>query len=237
MNKTETVAAALARNAKPASVAVLQRFFKTGPGEYAEGDIFHGVTVPQQRAVARKLYTTLSLDDIATLLASPIHEHRLTALFILIEHFNHAESDSVKKDIAEFYLSHLAGVNNWDLVDSSAYKILGAFLFSRKKDILYSLAKSGDLWKERIAIIASFHFIQKAHYSDTLQIAELLLHHKHDLIHKAVGWMLREVGKRDYDTEYAFLIKHYRTMPRTMLRYAIERFEAEVRKGFLKGTM
>jgi 3-methyladenine DNA glycosylase AlkD len=215
----------------------LARFFKTFPGGYAEGDIFLGVTVPNQRAIAKKYFNDISLDDIAGLLGENIHEHRLTALFMLVLKYQKAKKEEEKQAIVDCYLQNIDGVNNWDLVDSSAYLILGPWLMNRDKQILYDFAHSDKLWLQRIAIIATLHFIRNRQYDDTLRLAEILLHHSHDLIHKAVGWMLREVGNRDYQAEYQFLLKYYRTMPRTMLRYAIEKFEEEVRQGFLKGSI
>ncbi|KJS73487.1 MAG: DNA alkylation repair protein [Desulfotomaculum sp. BICA1-6] len=217
--------------------AFLPKFFKTNPGGYAEGDIFIGVTVPNQRKVAKKFYQQVSLDDVEKLLHEPIHEYRLTALFLLTYKYEKLKTKPDKKAVVDFYLANAAYINNWDLVDCSADKILGAYLLDREKDILYELSESNNLWKQRIAVIATFHFIKHNRYDDTLNIAVMLLPHKHDLIHKAVGWMLREIGKRDFEVEFNFIKKHYRQMPRTMLRYAIERFEEELRQQFLKGLV
>ncbi|MHB1128310.1 MAG: DNA alkylation repair protein [Bacillota bacterium] len=215
----------------------LKSFFKASPGGYAEGDRFIGVTVPNQRKVARKFFKQISLEEIKDLLHQPIHEYRLTALFILVLKYEKSMSDYEQKAIVDLYLDNTAYVNNWDLVDSSADKILGPYLFHKEKGILDELANSNDLWKQRIAIIATFHFIKNYKYDDTLRIASILLRHKHDLIHKAVGWMLREIGNRDFEVEYNFLRNNYKGMPRTMLRYAIEKFDEELRQQFLKGLI
>jgi 3-methyladenine DNA glycosylase AlkD len=215
----------------------LAKFFQTVPGGYGEGDTFLGVKVPDQRAVARQFYKDASLDDIAVLLNENIHEHRLTALFMLVLKFQKSKTEVEQQSIVNCYLQNLEGVNNWDLVDSSCYLILGPWLINRDKQILYDFAYSDKLWLQRIAMITTMHFIRNRQYDDALELAEILLHHPHDLIHKAVGWMLREIGNRDYDVEYNFLVKHYRNMPRTMLRYAIEKFDEEVRQGFLKGSI
>jgi 3-methyladenine DNA glycosylase AlkD len=210
----------------------LSRFFKTGPGEYGEGDKFLGVVVPQQRAVAKK-YTDLSLPELQELLQSKIHEYRLTALFILIAQFKKAD-ESGKKIIADFYLKNTKNINNWDLVDLSAPNILGNYFFDKDKAVLYRLANSADLWEKRMAILATYTFIKKGQLDDTLKIAEILLVDKHDLIHKAVGWMLRELGKQNQQLEEKFLQQHVKAMPRTMLRYAIEKFSPEKRQLYLK---
>lgn len=213
--------------------AFLPRFFKTGPGEYGEGDKFFGVSVPDQRKIAKK-YSDMPLDFVETLLSSEYHECRLTGLLILVQKFERGNTQ-LKGDITRFYLEHVDRVNNWDLVDLSAAKILGMYLVGRDVSILYELAESGDLWKQRIAVVATFSFIRMGEFEHTLRIAEILLDHPHDLIHKAVGWMLREVGKQDSAAEEGFLKQHCRTMPRTMLRYAIERFDEKKRKMYLKG--
>ncbi len=213
----------------------LARFFQTFPGGYGEGDTFLGIKVPDQRTVSKKFYKEMSLDEIALLLNENIHEHRLTAVFLLVLKYEKAKTEKEKQAVVDCYLENISGVNNWDIVDSSCHKILGPWLIDRDKSLLYDFAASGDLWLQRIAVITTMHFISKRQYDDALRLAEILLHHPHDLIHKAVGWMLREIGKRDYDVEYTFLVKHYHTMPRTMLRYAIEKFDEETRQGFLKG--
>jgi 3-methyladenine DNA glycosylase AlkD len=214
--------------------AFLPRFFKAGPGEYGEGDVFLGVSVPAQRKIAKQ-YADIPLDSLETLLDSEYHECRLTALLILVQKFEKRDED--QKDIAGFYLSHVHRVNNWDLVDLSAAKILGRYLDGRDVSILDDFAESGDLWKQRISIIATYPFIKRGEFEHTLRIAEKLLDHPHDLIHKAVGWMLREVGKQDSTTEERFLRRYCTLMPRTMLRYAIEKFDTNKRKMYLKGKV
>lgn len=213
------------------------KFFQCFPGGYGEGDTFYGTTVPDQRQLAKEFNRLLTLEDLTDLLKNPVHDIRITALMMLVCRFEKSKDPSEKQAMVDIYLSHADYINNWDLVDTSAHYILGPWLLDRKHDILFQMAEEDHLWKQRIAVIATFHFIRKGEYRTTLKLAEKLLHHKHDLIHKAVGWMLREIGKRDYRTEYDFLLKHYKTMPRTMLRYAIEKFDEPVRQGFLKGTI
>lgn len=222
----------LQKLASPSRAKSSAWFFKTGKGQYGEGDRFIGVTVPQQRVVAKK-YKDLPLSEIEKLLRSPIHEHRLTGLLILVSAFNKS-----KKQVYDFYLKHTEKINNWDLVDSSASYIVGEWLLDKPKErkILHTLAKSKNLWERRIAIVSSGAFINHGEFAETFAIAELLLKDSHDLIHKAVGWMLREVGKRDQDAEEVFLRKYYNIMPRTMLRYAIERFSESKRHEYLAKT-
>lgn len=215
----------------------LSRFFKTGPGEYAEGDVFLGLTVPVCRSIARK-YKELSLEETEQLLQSQFHEERLVALLILVEKCKN--SPQLLDEIYELYLTNTQNINNWDLVDLSAPQIVGAYLSTKKdRTILRALATSESLWERRISILATLYFIVKdKEYKDTFEISELLLFDNHDLIHKAVGWMLREVGKRiSEEREENFLKKHYKKMPRTMLRYAIERFEEKKRQKYLTGTI
>ena len=221
--------------ADPNKAAIMQRFFKTGPGQYGEGDIFIGVMVPQSRRVAKK-FCQLPLGEVRTLLYSHIHEERLVALLILAWRYGTASSRE-KEDIVKFYLDHIKQVNNWDLVDLSAPNILGAHLVdrdNRQRRLLYRLTKSENVWERRIAILATYHFIRNGYFSDTLKIAEMLLQDRHDLMHKAAGWMLREVGKRDAAAEEAFLEKHCNVMPRMMLRYAIERLPENKRRRYKK---
>lgn len=211
-------------------------FFKTGPGQYGEGDVFIGVTVPEQRKVAQR-YKDLPLADAEQLLLSPIHEERLVALIILVGQFIQGE-EAIREVICDFYLAHTDRVNSWDLVDSSAEYIVGAWLQDKDKTVLTTLAQSESIWERRIAMLATFHGIKQGDPTEALKIAELLLHDKHDLIQKAVGWMLREIGKRcSREAEEAFLLKHYKNMPRTTLRYAIEHFPKERREDYLKGTV
>lgn len=214
---------------------ILKRFFKTGKGEYGEGDIFLGIKVPIQRVIAKK-YIKLSLRNIQILLKSKIHEHRLVALIIMTKQYKMGDE---KKETALFrlYIKNYKNIDNWDLVDLSAPHIVGAYLLNRSKKILYDFARSTDLWKKRIAIISTLAFIRSNKFDDTLHLAEILLDDTHDLIHKAVGWMLREVGKRDQTKEEQFLKRYYKKMPRTMLRYAIERFPEMRRKAYLEGRM
>jgi 3-methyladenine DNA glycosylase AlkD len=215
---------------------ILRGFFKTGPGEYGEGDVFLGITVPAIRKLAKE-HDHVPPRDAAKLLTSPFHEERLLALLMLVRAFSQG-SDSEKKQLYTLYLRHTRYINNWDLVDLSAPAIVGGYLAERDdRTRLYALARSKDLWKRRIAIMATFAFIRRNDYADTLNITAMLLDDRHDLIHKAVGWMLREIGKRDLRAEEKFLRRHYERMPRTMLRYAIERFPEAKRKKFLNGTI
>ncbi|NLM20826.1 MAG: DNA alkylation repair protein [Peptococcaceae bacterium] len=237
MSSIDKIKLELNKHADPEKANFLPNFFKAGPGGYGEGDKFISVKVPVQRKVAKKYYKTLSLEEVELLLRDPIHEYRLTALIILVNKFEKAKTERERKSIKDFYLKNISFVNNWDLVDSSADKILGAYLFDKEKDILYGFAKSDNLWENRVAIISTFYFIKNEEFEDTLNIAKILLKHEHDLIHKAVGWMLREVGNRNFDIEFNFLREHYKNMPRTMLRYAIEKFEPELRNKFLKGLI
>jgi len=205
-------------------------FFKTKKGQYGEGDTFIGLTVPEQRDLARK-YMDLNFNDIEQLLSNKIHEYRLTGLLILVCKYQKNEN---KKEIFDFYLKNIHASNNWDLIDCVADKIIGKYLMDKDKKILYDFANSNDLWKKRISIISTFEFIKNNEFQDTLKISEILLNDKHDLIHKAVGWMLRELGKRNISLLESFLKKHSKEMPRTMLRYAIEKFDEEKRKYYMK---
>jgi 3-methyladenine DNA glycosylase AlkD len=210
---------------------VLQRFFKTGKGEYGEGDIFYGIKVPVQRKIAKK-NSDVSIGEVQKLLNSPIHEERLVSLFILVDQYSKAE-DKTKELIFKFYLKNAKKINNWDLVDLSAPKIVGVHLLTRDKDILFKLARSSNVWEKRIAILSTYTFIRNLHFDTTFLIAEILLNDKHDLIHKAVGWMLREAGNKDMQAEEVFLKKYYKVMPRTMLRYAIEKFPDQKRMKYM----
>jgi 3-methyladenine DNA glycosylase AlkD len=213
----------------------LQRFFKTGRGQYGEGDRFRGIRVPVLRRLALE-YWGLSHHDTLDLLRSDWHEERLLALLLLVRAFNRGNA-SAREQIYRAYLAHTRYINNWDLVDLSAEYIVGAFFGPQDLGPLQTLAKSDLVWERRIAILSTFHFIKRGTLGPTLQIADLLLRDRHDLVHKAVGWMLREVGKRDQPIEEAFLRKHHRAMPRTMLRYAIERFPESLRKEYLTGSV
>ncbi|MDP3899537.1 MAG: DNA alkylation repair protein [bacterium] len=230
----------LQKYASPQRAEISRRFFKTGPGEYGEGDVFIGVTVPAVRKIAKqfspartKIFFPEDGQTLGRLLKSKIHEERLCALLILVNQFQNG-NETEKKEIYSFYLKHAKHVNNWDLVDLSADKIIGAYLSDKDKKILHRLARSKNLWERRIAIVATYHFIKNNQFNDTLKISEILLEDKHDLIHKAVGWMLREVGKKYRGVEEKFLLKYYQTMPRTMLRYAIEKFPEKLRQQYLK---
>ncbi|HOF03803.1 MAG TPA: DNA alkylation repair protein [Atribacterota bacterium] len=211
---------------------ILQRYFKTGKGEYGEGDIFLGLRVPDTRKIAKK-YDNLSLEEVTGFLISQIHEERLFALLLLINLFQRGEEED-RKQVYDLYLKNTEYINNWDLVDISAGSIAGAYLYNRDKTPLYKLAKSEDLWERRIAIMATSFFIKMNELEDTIRIAEMLLKDKEDLIHKAAGWMLREIGKRDMAREENYLKRYYQEMPRTMLRYALEKFPEEKQKSYLK---
>jgi 3-methyladenine DNA glycosylase AlkD len=226
----------LASHADPEKATFHSRFFKTGKGEYGEGDTFLGITVPVQRKIATQ-YKTLSLTETEQLLHSPYHEHRLTALLILVLKYEKGLPEE-REQVYTLYITNLRHINNWDLVDASAHKIVGPYLIKhpKKQNILFVLAKSDNLWERRVAIIATWAYIKQKQFDMTLKVSEILLHDTHDLIHKAVGWMLREVGKIDQTVEEQFLDKHAKTMPRTMLRYAIERLEKEKREHYMKNV-
>ena len=211
----------------------LQGFFKTGVGQYGEGDIFLGIRVPAIRKLAKE-YNNLPTEEILSLLKSPYHEVRLFALISLVNTFAKAD-ETIQKKIYDLYLANTNYINNWDLVDLSAPNIVGAFLLAKDRKPLYQLVKSKSLWERRIAVLATFYFIKNNQFADSLKIAAILLQDKEDLIHKAVGWMLREVGKRDMECAETFLQKHCRVMPRTMLRYAIERFAPSKRRKYMDG--
>jgi len=237
MDTIEAIKKDLHSYSDPVKAAHLPKFFQVYPGGYGEGDLFLGVTVPNQRKVSRKYSKIITMDELEELFNSKYHEHRLTAIFILVLKYESAKTGQEQKQLVDFYLSNLSAVNNWDLVDSSAYKILGSYLYDKDKSLLYEFAVSNNLWKQRIAMITTYYFIKKDDYIHTFELADLLIDHEHDLIHKVVGWMLREVGKRNFEKEFNFLIPRYKQMPRTMLRYAIEKFEPEQRKEFLAGNI
>ena len=219
--------------ADPEQAIFLQRFFKTGKGQYGEGDVFYGIKVPQTRQIAKE-FKQISFAELKEVLKHPVHEIRLCGLLILVEQFKKAKEEDRKK-IIDFYLSSTQYINNWDLVDLSCYHILGTYLLDKPRDILYSLAESSNMWEQRIAIVGTWAFIRKQEYQDTLDIAVMLLDHPHDLIHKAIGWMLREISKRDENVMLDFIKIHYEKMPRTALRYAIERLPEVERKNILQG--
>lgn len=218
--------------ANPEKAQFLQRFFKTGKGQYAEGDVFLGLVVPLSRSIAKANKQT-PLSELQLLLDSPYHEARLVALLIIVERFKKASADE-RTELFGFYLSNAARINNWDLVDVTCPHIVGAYLLDKDRTVLYEMARSPLLWEQRIAIVSTIAFIRNRQYDDTLALSEMLLSHKHDLMHKAVGWMLREVGKRDKETLVNFLERNAVRMPRTALRYAIEHFPGEERVYFMK---
>lgn len=221
----------LKKSSDPIKVSFLQKYFKTRKGEYGEGDIFLGIPVPQIRRIAQH-YEGLPLVDLQQLITSKIHEHRSACLEILLLKYKKADQKT-KKDIVSFYFKNIKSINNWDLVDMSAPGIIGDYLINKPRAILYKLAKSKNLWERRIAIMATYQFIKNNKFNDALRIARDLLTDSHDLIHKAVGWMLREVGNRSLETEERFLKEFHKTMPRTMLRYAIEHFSIKKRREYL----
>lgn len=221
--------------ASPEVSETMKWFFKTGKGEYGEGDIFVGLKVPTQRKIARE-FKNLKLSELKILLASKVHEDRLISLFILVDKYEKGD-DREKDQIFSFYLKTRKGINNWDLVDLSAPKIIGKHLLKKDRTLLFKFALSKNLWDKRIAVLSTYEFIRNYDFQTTLKIAEMLLNDKHDLIHKAVGWMLREIGKRDLKTEEKFLKLYYKKMPRTMLRYAIEKFPESKRKKYLQGKI
>ena len=229
------IAARLRQRADASRIAGLQRFFKTGPGEYAEGDVFIGVPVPLLRQVCRECRDA-ALPDLVPLLGSAVHEERLLALLLLVEAFKRGTEEK-QREIYRLYLGNTKFINNWDLVDSSAPHIVGGWLFTRSRSPLRRLARSSSLWERRIGIIATQFFIRRGDFEETFRIADLLLADRHDLIHKAVGWMLREVGNRSPKAERAWLESRYPWMPRTMLRYAIEKFPEAERRQYLAGTI
>lgn len=216
-------------------VAGLSRFFKTGPGQYGEGDKFLGIKVPVTREVVKQCWRKTSMQDLEECIASEYHEVRLAALLALVEIFAHAKKDhGLQQACIDFYLSHTDRINNWDLVDLSCYPLLGVWLLDRDRSLLYDLARNGKtIWEQRIGIVSTMNFIRHGQIADTFAISDILLHHPHDLIQKAVGWLLREAGKRDEEALKAYLEPRYRTMPRTMLRYAIEKFPEAERKPYL----
>jgi len=230
-NERQKLESEIKKLKNPEKAKLYQRFFKTGKGEYGEGDVFLGLTVPQCRTIAKK-YLNLPLKEISILLKSKIHEHRWLVSMIIGRQYKRTDEKG-KKNIVDFYLQNAKRFNNWDLIDGTAPSILGDWLLDKDRSTLYQFACSSNLWERRISVMATFAFIKEGDFTDNFKIAEILLTDKHDLIHKAVGWMLREVGKRDLEAEEKFLKKHYRQMPRTMLRYAIEKFPEKKRGLYL----
>ncbi len=218
--------------ANPERAVATARYFRTGPGQYGEGDVFLGIPVPQLRLAAKK-FPDLAPDDLHDLLESPIHEYRLVALLALVDRFRKATT-AERRDWCEFYLAHLHRVNNWDLVDVSARDLLGEYLLPLDRSLLDMLAASDHLWSQRVAIVATHAFIRRGQFSDAFRLAETFLTHRHDLIHKATGWMLREVGQKNGDALREFLDKFTPRMPRTMLRYAIEKLPESERRHYLR---
>ena len=224
---------AITARADASQVEGLSRFFKTGPGQYGEGDKFLGIKVPVTREVVKACWRETGLQDLEECIASEYHEVRLAALLALVELFRHNKSK--QKEYVDFYLAHTDRINNWDLVDLSCYPLLGVWLLDKDRQLLYDLARDGKtIWEQRIGIVSTMTFIRHGQLQDTFDIADILLHHPHDLIHKAVGWLLREAGKRDKEALVAYLEPRYLTMPRTMLRYAIEKFPEAERQQYLK---
>ena len=227
----ESVREKLKQLADPQQAVNLRRFFKTGKGQYSEGDIFLGIKVPIQRVLVKSAYT-IEVNEVTNLLHSKIHEERMTALLILVTKFEKGD-EKMKQTIFNLFIDNTKWINNWDLVDVTVPKVIGTHLLHRDKSILYTFSESESLWERRIAIVSTFTFIRDNQFNDTLLIAKLLLNDTHDLIHKATGWMLREVGKRDQNTLEEFIKKYYSSIPRTTLRYAIEKFPEALRKSYL----
>ncbi len=226
----------LSKLANPAIAEHSQRFFKTAKGEYGYGDVFIGIRVPELRKLAKK-YVDLGFPDVEKLIKSKIHEERLTGLIILVNKYKAAKDENERNKIYGIYTSHFKYINNWDLVDVTCPKIIGPHLTDKNRKILYTWAKSDHLWTKRIAMITNWWFVRNGDLNDVFKISKILLHDEHDLIHKAVGWMLREAGKKNRKAMEAFLKQHYMTMPRTMLRYAIEKLPEARRQQYLKGTV
>lgn len=237
-NLTKDIKKALLELAIPEKAEFFPKFFKTGKGEYGEGDIFIGVKVPDQRTVAKEYHQKISLDELSKLLSSEIHEHRLTALFMLIFKFEKAKEQAIKDEIVEFYLNHLQYINNWDLVDTSCYKILGRYAFeNQKEDLLKKLSSSDEMWHKRIAVVGTMYFVKKGSFDLVKEFVTQNLTHTHDLMHKANGWLLREMGNKNEAELINFLNKYYKEMPRTCLRYAIEKLDEDLRQDYLKGRI
>ena len=238
MSIVEEIKESLAALSIPEKAAFFPKFFKTGKGEYGEGDLFLGVTVPDQRSVAKAYYSEISLTDLSKLLSSAYHEHRSTALFMLIAKFEKTKNDEVNTEIIEFYLNHLKYINNWDLVDSSCYKILGRYCFeNQKEELLRKLSTSEEMWHKRIAVVGTMHYVKKGLFDLTKGFVTQNLNHPHDLMHKANGWLLREMGQKNEKELIAYLNQYYKQMPRTCLRYAIEKLDEDMRQDYLKGRI
>jgi len=234
MNKASDVVKELECLKNSEKIKVFKRFFKTNEGEYGYGDMFWGISVPQVRGISKRYFLDISFDEIKVLINHRIHEIRLAGYLILTYQYEKSDNER-RKDIFDFYLNNLSGCNNWDLVDLSCYKIVGEYVLrnKEKRKILYKLSKSKNLWQQRISIVSTYPMIKRKEFEDTLNISKLLLSHKHDLIHKAVGWMLREVGKQDMNVLRKFLNENINKIPRTTLRCSIERMNESERKGYL----
>ena len=237
-NILKEIEEALAVLSIPEKAAFFPKFFKTGKGEYGEGDLFLGVKVPDQRIVAKEYYSKISLEELSRLLSSKYHEHRLTALFILILKFEKTKDNKVKDEVVEFYLNHLQYVNNWDLVDSSCYKILGRYAFdNQKEELLRKLSGSEEMWHKRIAVVGTMYHVKKGSFELMKEFVTQNLRHTHDLMHKANGWLLREMGQKNESELISYLNKYYKEMPRTCLRYAIEKLSEDLRQDYLRGRI
>lgn len=234
MSVYQQIVAELKHKASTEKAAFFPRFFKTGKGQYGEGDLFYGITVPHQRSIAKKYQDAADANTLVSLLDAAYHEERLTAIFILLHKFKIAKKTHDERYWVDLYLQKIDRINNWDLVDSSAPYLLGVWLEDKDRSILYAFAQDPSLWKNRIAVLSTFHFIKKNDLRDLLQLSEQLLSHPHDLMHKAIGWMLREAWKRDPQRIENFIEKHIAKMPRTLLRYAIEKMETTKRLAYLK---
>lgn len=238
MKSVDEIKQALEILAIPEKAEFFLRFFKTGKGEYGEGDLFLGVIVPDQRKVAKEFYNKISLEELSKLLSSKYHEHRLTALLMLILKFEKSKEKSQQKEIIDFYLNHLDFINSWDLVDTSCYEILGRYCFENQQEkLLVDLSNSDRMWEKRIAIVGTMHHIKKEQFELTKTFALKNLKHPHDLMHKANGWLLREMGNKNEQELLDFLNLHYKEMPRTCLRYAIEKLAENLRQDYLKGKI
>ncbi|MCU7614436.1 DNA alkylation repair protein [Chryseobacterium sp. GMJ5] len=237
-NISEEIKSVLIELSNPEKAEFFPRFFKTGKGEYGEGDQFLGVTVPEQRIVAKAYYQKISLEELSKLLASPFHECRLTALLMLVSKFEKAKDVNSKEEMIEFYLQHLQYINNWDLVDTSCYKILGRYAFENQKDnLLRDLSASELMWHKRIAVVGTMYYVKKGSFGLTKELVTKNLKYPHDLMHKANGWLLREIGNKNEQELINYLNQYYLEMPRTALRYAIEKLDEEIRQDYLKGRI
>lgn len=238
MKHVEELKTALSYLAIPEKAEFFPRFFKSDPGQYAEGDVFLGVTVPDQRKIVKEFWNKLDLGEVQSLLSSEVHEHRHVALLILVEKYQKAKDLHSQKEMVDFYLENKKYINNWDLVDNSCYKILGHYCYENHQDnILVNLAEEDSMWSKRIAVVSTLYYVKQNSFKLLKNIVLKNLRHPHDLIHKANGWVLREMGKKNEQELIEFLALHYQNMPRTTLRYAIEKFDDETRQRYLKGQI